>query len=534
MSWPLKYRPRQLEDLALIDVREQLKKLMSGDITPQVFLFAGPKGAGKTSTARIISSLLNDNLDSQELEKISQGNSYIVNEMDAASNRGIDDVRVLKDRIALPPQLGKKAVYILDEAHMLTNEAFNALLKVLEEPPAHAVFILATTELHKIPDTIISRANLIKFRQATDQELKEVLSKILNSEKIKYDEDALEAVVARADGSFRNGVKILESVCRGSKKLTLADLDLLGDSSLNQTLQGLISSVIAKKDQKVVEIFQNLRASGEDEKFVYKSLLTLLHRDLLAGFGLSDAKPINNEKINLFLLENLKDLQGNENGVIPFLSLEITLLDLILKAKEKSNKSSANNYATSVKKNPPEQKKSLKIDQSGRFDGNVEFDQAQPLDDLTMLNLSRASDSVGIVREVVSDVVQSNFRSDNLVSPDLTNYTSLVEVWDDFLGALENHNLSLAAILKSSKLIDSGDGVTKIGVFYKFHKMQLEQQKLYSILTSCGQEVAGGVPKFEFVLLSPSEKDEQSTQENSELVPAESGSLENDVSEALL
>ena len=207
MPWNRTYRPHTLADLHLTSVRENLQTLLKNKKIPHVFLFAGPKGTGKTSSSRIIGAILNEpkNKEIVEelffgkkaskksfvppdpsnpfIEKILTGSSYTVQEMDAASNRGIDNIRELKERVALPPQEGLVTVYILDEAHMLTTEAFNALLKVLEEPPEHVVFILATTELHKVPDTIKSRSHLVAFKKASKEELTQALERIIGKEK---------------------------------------------------------------------------------------------------------------------------------------------------------------------------------------------------------------------------------------------------------------------------------------------------------------------------------------------------------------
>lgn len=485
MSWPLKYRPRTFEELALRDVRQQLQKLLSSANAPQVFLFAGPKGSGKTSTSRIISSFLNQELDDQEKEKIFSGSSFTVQEMDAASNRGIDDIRLLKERVVMPPQLGKKSVYILDEAHMLTKEAFNALLKLLEEPPEHAVFILATTELQKIPDTIISRANLVKFRQATADELSEVLEKILTKEAIEFDKDALDKVVARADGSFRDAVKLLEMVCRGEKRLTSASLEVLGSLTLQDDIRLLLGAVVAKEELKVIEVIQGFRKQGEDEKYVTKSLLEFLHQDLLCGLGVNSGTAVFAPKVDLFLLDNLVALPPTPSP-ISFLNLEVKLLDIIFKAKDRAGGASSGSPVKTVSK--PELIKKNPITPKIEAKSAVEE----------------------LIVEEVADIVRANtlvpsplkdFVSDNLVEPEAEEYVNLQAVWGEFLKAIENQNLTLAAIMKSGKLLPDANGRSRIGVYYKFHKLQLEQQRQLSVLQNCAREVAGAIPKFEFVLL---------------------------------
>ncbi len=519
MSWPLKYRPRTFEELALRDVRQQLQKLLSSKDSPQVFLFAGPKGSGKTSTSRIISSFLNEDLDAEEKEKIFGGSSFTVQEMDAASNRGIDDIRLLKERVTMPPQLGKKSVYILDEAHMLTKEAFNALLKLLEEPPEHAVFILATTELHKIPDTIISRANVVKFRQATGDELTEVLEKILVKESIEFDKDALDKVVARADGSFRDAVKLLEMVCRGEKRLTCASLEVLGSLTLQDDLRLLLGAVVAKEELKVIELIQGFRNQGEDEKYVTKSLLEFLHNDLLQGLGVKSGTAVFSSKVDLFLLDSLVSLPAIPSP-ISFLNLEIKLLDIIFKAKDRAGGGGSGVTAkpTSrpevIKKNPLTPKieaKEVKIEE---------------IADIVLANTLAPSPI-------------KDFISDNLVEPESDEYVNLQAVWGEFLHAIESQNLTLAAIMKSGKLLPDMNGRSRFGVYYSFHKLQLEQQRQLSVLQNCAKEVAGAIPRFEFVLLDPLPKVEpdqvktNNGQPTQMQKPTDDG-LESAISEALL
>src|SRR3990167_6143081 len=180
MTFYLKYRPQTLVDLDSTPVRESLIKIVESKSIPHAFLFSGPKGTGKTSAARILAKIVNCenppaggepcNICDQCIS-IAKGENLDVIELDAASHRGIDDIRALRDAVKLSPAKAKKKVYIIDEAHMLTTEASNALLKTLEEPPSHVVFILATTNPEKLIETIRSRAVNINFRKATPPEL---------------------------------------------------------------------------------------------------------------------------------------------------------------------------------------------------------------------------------------------------------------------------------------------------------------------------------------------------------------------------
>src|SRR3990172_2163032 len=223
MTFYLKYRPQKIDDLDLNDVRETLTKIVKSENIPHAFLFSGPKGSGKTSAARILAKVVNCEKRQKshppaggepcnkcaQCTSITNGNNIDVIELDAASHRGIDDIRTLREGVMLAPARAKKKVYIIDEAHMLTTEASNALLKTLEEPPAHVVFILATTNPEKLIGTVRSRTTYISFRKATLEEIEHSLKKVVIGEKMKVDKKVLEDVAKAANGSFRDAIKLL-------------------------------------------------------------------------------------------------------------------------------------------------------------------------------------------------------------------------------------------------------------------------------------------------------------------------------------
>ncbi|MFA5026164.1 MAG: DNA polymerase III subunit gamma/tau, partial [Candidatus Shapirobacteria bacterium] len=217
----LKYRPSKITELDLPEVSDKIKSIILSKNEFQSLLFAGPKGSGKTSAARILAKAVNCTKlkDSEACGKcdncleIEKGNSLDIIEIDAASNRGIDDVRGLKENAYLSPIRLKKKVFIIDEVHMLTKEAFNALLKLIEEPPKDTLFILCTTDAQKIPETVLSRLLKVNFRKGKENELEKCLEKIVKGENIEIEEAGRKLLIQNSDGSFRNLQRTFNEIC---------------------------------------------------------------------------------------------------------------------------------------------------------------------------------------------------------------------------------------------------------------------------------------------------------------------------------
>lgn len=280
MTYYLKYRPQTISDLDITSVRDSLVKIIKSNEIPHALLFAGSKGTGKTSTARILAKIINctERKGDEPCNKcdtcisIINGTNMDVIEMDAASNRGIDDVRVLRDAVKLAPSGSKAKVYIIDEAHMLTTEASNALLKTLEEPPSHVYFILATTNPEKLIETIRSRTTLVQFTKATVEEVKRSLQRIIKNEKLNVKEENLEKIIKIARGSFRDAVKLLEQY---SKDEAFLDNQNVFDS------EKFANMLLAKDtDNALLEVTTAIK-NGVSAENITMELLTVLQAKLL-------------------------------------------------------------------------------------------------------------------------------------------------------------------------------------------------------------------------------------------------------------
>ncbi len=230
-----KYRPSKFLDVVGQEqVSETLKKALSSNKLAQSFLFCGPRGVGKTTCARILAKAINcenPNIDFEpcgecnSCTSFNQNASFNIFELDAASNNSVDDIRNLVDQVRFPPQSGKYKVYIIDEVHMLSASAFNAFLKTLEEPPSYAIFILATTEKHKIIPTILSRCQIFDFKRISDQDIVKQLQKICDKEGVESEPSALHVIAQKADGGMRDALSLFDKIVSyAGKKVTYQDV----------------------------------------------------------------------------------------------------------------------------------------------------------------------------------------------------------------------------------------------------------------------------------------------------------------------
>jgi DNA polymerase-3 subunit gamma/tau len=331
MALYLKYRPQSFADVVGQDhIVGMLEQAVARDLVTHAYLFAGTRGTGKTSVARILAKALlvrgiaDPTVQSHILRGVEDGSLVDLIEIDAASTRGIDDIRDLIEKIQFSPVVSGAKVYIIDEVHMLTKEAFNALLKTLEEPPTYAFFILATTELHKVPETIQSRCQRFPFRRVKEEDIVRRLQFIADQERITVDRTALRIIARHATGSFRDAISLLDQL-KSLDTITPEDVrDRIGETD-QMVVDELLDAIGAKKRADIPAIIERVEEAGFPLDTIVRTLLTVVRERMHEAISKGESTAPYTSIVDT-LLRALKDLRVSP---VPGLVLEGALLSLI-------------------------------------------------------------------------------------------------------------------------------------------------------------------------------------------------------------
>ena len=485
-----KYRPQVFKEVVGQDhIREPLLAQLTKGTLSHAYLFTGPRGTGKTSVARILAKAVN----CEEFEKkekknvtfgepcnvcescsaVAAGNHLDLIEIDAASNRGIDEIRDLRERIRLSPARGRYKVFIIDEAHMLTPEAFNALLKTLEEPPEHVIFVLATTEPQKIPATIASRTSQFDFKVPTIMQIKEKLQLITKNEGWELSEEVLEEAAKQAGGAFRDAEVLLEKIAAVDPKANVEKaLSILGKQEVSSTIN-LLSLIEQGKTKEALVWLNEYLNQGGSIRILTESFLETLRKILLIKAGAeSILDPITEEeksalkneapkisKSRILELANLfnRVLDDLRDATIPQLPLELAVVEATLTNSEQeipliTEPDKAEEAAT----NKPGIKKE---EEKERTEG------------------------VGIKEEE-----NVSISHDKKAGSDDKTLKKLQKDWGEFLKRLKPLNSSLEMFLRAAKPTDIDEDLLTIEFAYRFHKEKVEEKKYREIV----EKVLGG------------------------------------------
>lgn len=485
-----KYRASNFSEIIGQDhvVRILKQAVIEGRLS-HAFLFTGPRGTGKTSMARILSKAINclDIKDGEpcnacaNCKAINKGRFMDLIEIDAASNRGIDEIRDLKEKIGFMPVEGKHKVYIIDEVHMMTDAAFNALLKTLEEPPKQVIFILATTEPHKLPLTIISRTQRFDFKLADDDSLRTKLSKILKQEGISLEPGALELVIKAGQGSFRDAETVLEKLISSLKdskhEVTRVEAEIMlgyvSSEIVNFFLQALIDDNRVNSFKILHSIYDN---GGNLVQFTKECLEASRERMILEVSGHGNTSELKR------LLQIIKELtqagQEIKTSLISILPLEIAIMNLT-SPEVQVVKASDNSKVPIVESKI----KVEKTEQSGKSEKSEKIEKVE-------------SPKVEIEAESSKKVVKDAGLESLQVLANDEALQLLQSKWGELLTEAKKYNHFLTAILSGSRIeVSTEDGILNLFVNSAFHKKRLESGETRKILDKlvtsiCGIKVA--------------------------------------------
>lgn len=475
MAYYLKYRPQKLIDLDLKAARNSLIEILKGKETPHAFLFVGPKGTGKTSSARIVAKAVNCTKTKTEepcnkcdiCTQITDGRSLDLIEIDAASNRGIDDIRDLKSKIKLAPAQNQYKVYIIDEVHMLTVEAFNALLKTLEEPPAHAKFILCTTEPQKLPGTIVSRCTQINFQKANSEEIVRALKRVVKGEKISVKDDDLVLIAKKSTGSFRDAVKVLEQLAMTNKKVSHKRVQEMLQIGVGEvSVDDWLVMVYQRQMDKALDWLVKAEKQGAEIKSLGVEVVERLREVLLVRLGVIKGDDIK----EMDEVDVLRQLTGRihqavrqiKGAVIDSLPLELMVVEWC----EEGEKIEGNGFS------------------------NKESDESKQSEE------TPKQESKTATKKPTKLKTKAGKLSLKLVA----------DKWQKVLEKMRPQNHSLEALLRATKPAGFDGKFLMLEVFYKFHKERLEAERYKRMVEQVVGEVMESPVSVRFYLGEKTQK----------------------------
>jgi len=497
MSLYRKFRPQKFSELVGQDhVRQTLLNALTTGNFSHAYLFAGPKGSGKTTTARLLAKALNcqgrklgkDGVEPcnkcRSCKEITLGRSMDVIEIDAASNRGIDEIRDLREKIKFAPTSSTYKVYVIDECHMLTKEAFNALLKTLEEPPKHAVFIMATTEAHKVPPTILSRAQVFDFRKAKFADILKLLEKITKAENIKIEPEALHLITRLSYGAFRDAISMLDQVSTlatdGRHKITLAEVQEVLGQATEAIVWEFVDNLASRNRKSALKLVENIYYEGIDLQNFLSEVVGVFRKIILIKAGLpqefeassDEEKKLQNlseqfetqELINI--LEKLTAVSGKvRSSTLGQLPLEMAVFELT--SGLQYTKIYENTKGEIIESEPSV----LKANRGGELHGQ---ERAERLDPVATLGRPRSVSLTGTGEQRFSS-----------------------QVWPEVVKEIKAHNNTLAALLRDAAFAGTDDGRIILAVKFKFHAEQICAKKNIQVLEQTIKKITGKDYKVE-------------------------------------
>lgn len=536
-----KYRPQKFSEIiGQNHIVQTLSNAIKNERIGHAYLFTGPRGTGKTTMARIFAKTVNcaeiknsePCLACENCKNIQNGRSLDIIEIDAASNTGVDNIRELREAVKLPPTRAKFKVYIIDEVHMLSTGAFNALLKTLEEPPAHVIFILATTEIHKIPDTIVSRCQRFDFAKLPLENILKKLSFIAKKEGIKIEKDALEMIAIDSEGGMRDAESLLAQVISlEDKNITSKEVEEILGTTDSKNIEEMADMLLEGRISDSLKFVNRVSNEGYDVEIFNKSLLNYFRKllvvsvdeNLAKNFSLEltsgqidKIKSISKSKTGeiLKIIENFSEAQNKiKSSFIPQLPLEIAIAKL-------------GNYEL----------KTISHEISKRDSEKEEQAAERP-------RLEKENCDVSETLQSKADIKKESEKetSENSMTQEKSNLAidDVKYKWKEIIKETKPYNHSLSAFLLNCQPIEIKDGYLVIVTKYKFYKDKLSEVQNKLTIEKVLAKILGSEIRVKFLsedeagvkikTKSPVPKDSSSSEKLN--VPRETKSLLNDAME---
>ncbi len=536
-----KYRPLNFDDVVgQQHVIKTIKNSIRDNKVAHAYLFSGSRGIGKTTIARILAKVINcknpkDSNPCNECEickSINQNKFLDMIEIDAATHTQVDKMRDIIDRINFTPSLGKYKVYIIDEIHMLSKGAFNALLKTLEEPPSHVVFILATTEIHKIPATIISRCQRFDFRRLKVAEITNCLTDIAKKEGVKVSKEALDFIAINANGGMRDSESLMGQILSVSgDEITLEDVqEILSVADISISIK-MVNLILEKKYSEAIEYIDETMDSGYDIEqfavsiieFARKLLLIKISPEMEQHFSsemteeqISELKNLSSvatlSQIIKIIREFIKAKEGVKSAIIPQLPLELAIAQITVEDGDEKSLTGDNKNDYNKKISEPIKKITEQVSKSVKQSGNfikkgIEGGEGLIRDAISNRNeeveaeTETKSTETEKIQEVKNEKEEKRENAINDISLNLVK-----DEWCDILEDVKLHNHSLTAFLKTCQPVAINGNEISISCEYSFHKDKLNKIENKTIIENVMKKILDIKVLVKFIAQEEAEK----------------------------